>query len=165
MLDGVQGSDFFGVQESHAKHADLLDMYRAFRSTHWIGASSCGSNCVFDNLSNHVVDLEVQGVCTHSQCSGSDHDVSSEAYSWGSGRSSGESSSTSSSSLYENSAISDSDYSSKSSHASISADLSSGGVISFVRRAFFSAAATCSFDMLVPGRCIETHVVDNAKHF
>ena len=37
--------------------------------------------------------------------------------------------------------------------------------MTFVRRASFSKSATCRFSMLVPGRCLKTHITDNNKHY
>ena len=40
-----------------------------------------------------------------------------------------------------------------------------GGVMTFVRRAAFGSTAVCNFNMLVSGRCLETHITDNDQHF
>ena len=91
-------------------------------------------------------------------CLAEGSDASSSSYS---GKSEMESDTSDSSTSSTSSCAASASLREKVGHEQAGIPAKSGGVMSFVRKRAFSAAARCSHSTLVPGRCIEILVNDN----
>ena len=150
-LSGLMGAcALLAVQEVHAKHADILSFSSKFKSTHWMHYSVCSSSDIYccdaaeHILNNNLVfDFDADSLgsadCSENSSASSSEDSLCDSFS----------SNSSSKSIL-----------SKSSGASKGICRSKGGVLTTIQRSAFSKQATCSSVVYVPGRCIETIIVD-----